>query len=209
MTPASPPHSPAPPAQPLVRRVIRTPVGPLTLVASDRGLRAILWPDDREGRVPLPAGATDDPTPAAAAHLDAAETQLDEWFAGQRTEFDLATDIVGTGFQRAVWAALATIPHGATVSYAELASRIGDGDRGKARAVGAAVGRNPLSIVVPCHRVVGADGRLTGFAGGLEVKRRLLDLENGTPSLLAAPGGDAPRPRPRTATLTGRRGDAG
>lgn len=174
---------------PLWRQPLDTPVGCLVLVASDDGLRAVLWPDDRDGRVPLPDGVVDGTNP----HLEAAAAQLTEWFAGEREDFDLATDVVGTDFQRQVWAELARIAYGETISYATLAERIGD--RGKARAVGTAVGRNPLSIVVPCHRVVGADGRLTGFAGGLDVKRRLLDLEHGTlpldPSLDAPIGGAA------------------
>lgn len=159
----------------LCRTTLPSPVGELVLVASDTGLRAILWPDHATGRVPLPADITPaDDHPV----LTAAATQLHEWFAGERQDFDLPLDPVGTPFQHGVWAALAQIPYGETVTYAELADALGD--RRKARAVGAAVGRNPLSIVVPCHRVVGADGTLTGFAGGLPTKRALLDLESGT-----------------------------
>lgn len=159
----------------LHRTTLPSPVGELVLVASDTGLRAILWPDHATGRVPLPDGiapAGDHPV------LTATAVQLREWFAGERRDFDLPLDPVGTPFQHGVWAALARIPYGETVTYAELADALGD--RRKARAVGAAVGRNPLSIVVPCHRVVGADGTLTGFAGGLPTKRALLDLEAGT-----------------------------
>lgn len=159
----------------LRRTTLASPVGPLVLVASGRGLRAVLWPDERTGRVPLPADVPVDPDHPV---LRAATTQLEEWFAGGRTDFDLPLDPAGTDFQRRVWLELATIPHGRTRTYGEVAEAA-VGDRRKARAVGAAIGRNPLSIVVPCHRVVGADGSLTGFAGGMEVKRHLLDLESG------------------------------
>ena len=159
---------------PLHRIGLPTPVGTLHLIASGRGLRAVLWPDDRAGRVPLPASITD-----SAEHpvLAAAGEQLTDWFEGGRRHFDLPLDPVGSTFQHAVWDVLAGIGYGRTSTYADVAERIGD--RGKARAVGAAIGRNPLSIVVPCHRVVGTGGKLTGFAGGLEIKRRLLDHESG------------------------------
>ena len=101
--------------------------------------------------------------------------QLDEYFAGEREEFDLPLDPVGTDFQQSAWMALRTIPYGTTVSYGEQAARMGD--RRKARAVGAANGRNPISIVVPCHRVVASNGALTGFAGGIDTKAWLLDHE--------------------------------
>lgn len=163
----------------LARAVVDSPVGPLTLVASDAGLRAVLWADDRTGRVPLPGPVTDDPTHPVLAE---AARQLDEWFAGDRQEFDLPLDPVGTDFQRRVWSALRGIGFGGTSTYGAVAEEV-TGDRGRARAVGAAIGRNPISIIVPCHRVVGASGALTGFAGGLEVKRRLLAHESGTPTL--------------------------
>lgn len=150
---------------------IATPVGTLTLIATPCGLAAILWEDDRPGRVPLDAGAYD------PAHPVLAETarQLGEYFAGDRTEFDLPLDPQGTDFQRDVWRALEAIPFGETRSYADIARAVG---RPTAfRAVGAANGRNPISIVVPCHRVIGASGALTGFAGGLEGKEYLLALE--------------------------------
>lgn len=159
----------------LHKTTVPSPVGPLVVVASDRGLRAILWPDEPTGRVPLPGGITENPDHHV---LVDARRQLGEWFAGDRREFDLALDPEGTTFQRQVWDALMAIPHGRTRTYGDVAEDA-VGDRGKARAVGAAVGRNPISIVVPCHRVVGADGTLTGFAGGLSVKRRLLDHESG------------------------------
>jgi methylated-DNA-[protein]-cysteine S-methyltransferase len=107
--------------------------------------------------------------------LSEAERQLAEYFAGRRTEFDLPLDPAGTPFQQKVWSALRSIPFGETRTYAEVATQIGH--PGAARAVGAASGRNPLSIVAPCHRVVGTSGELTGFAGGLEVKARLLAFE--------------------------------
>ena len=156
---------------PYVSKQVRSPVGVLTLVASERGLAAILWPDDRPGRVRLGAveEAPDQPV------LREAERQLAEYFAGRRTEFDLPLDPEGTPFQQKVWSALRSIPFGETRTYAEVATQIGH--PGAARAVGAASGRNPLSIVAPCHRVVGTSGELTGFAGGLEVKARLLAFE--------------------------------
>ncbi|KQT31950.1 cysteine methyltransferase [Sphingomonas sp. Leaf412] len=148
-----------------------SPVGMLTLVADDAALVAILWPDDPPARVPLstPGDGTDHPVLAAAA------CQLTEYFAGARTAFDLPLAPRGTDFQRAVWDQLAFIPFGETRSYADIARAVG---RPVAtRAVGAANGRNPLSIVLPCHRVVGSSGALTGFAGGLPAKRWLLAHE--------------------------------
>ena len=155
----------------LVYQTMPSPVGTLTLVATPRGLAAILWQDDRPGRVPLA------PSTAMPDHpvIGRAETQLGEYFAGSRQIFDLALDPVGTPFQRSVWTALAAIPYGETRSYAAIAAAIGHPTA--SRAVGAANGRNPLSIVVPCHRVIGASGALTGFAGGLAGKRWLLDHE--------------------------------
>lgn len=159
-----------------------SPVGQLTIVASDRGVRAVLWPGDDCARVPSldplaaepePPGQADRTGAAAIAH--SAASQLSEYFAGERTDFDVPLDPIGTDFQRAAWGALRTIPYGESVSYGEQAERMGE--RSKARAVGAANGRNPISIIVPCHRVVGADGSLTGFAGGIDTKRYLLDLE--------------------------------
>lgn len=150
---------------------IETPVGTLTLVASDVGLRAVLWPGDDPERVRLGTRSED----AAHPVLTAAAAQLDEYFRGERVEFALPLDPVGTEFQRAAWDALRQIPYGTTISYGEQAARMGD--RRKARAVGAANGRNPLSIVVPCHRVVGSSGSLTGFAGGVDTKSWLLAHE--------------------------------
>lgn len=158
----------------LFSTVVDSPVGALTIVASDAGVRAVLWPDDDPTRVRLP-DPVDDPTHPV---ITAAAAQLDEYFAGTRTTFDVPLDPVGTDFQRAAWEALRTIPYGVTVSYGDQADRMGD--RRKARAVGAANGRNPISIIVPCHRVVGANGSLTGFAGGVDTKAWLLAHEQPT-----------------------------
>jgi methylated-DNA-[protein]-cysteine S-methyltransferase len=154
-----------------VYKRVQSPVGRLTLVASDEGLAAILWENDRPRRVPLHLEAKDDAHPV----LVEAERQLQEYFAGRRQSFSLKLDPSGTAFQRKVWQALMTIPFGETRSYAQIAKQIGY--HRSARAVGAANARNPLSIVAPCHRVVGSTGALTGFAGGLDVKAQLLVLE--------------------------------
>ena len=169
------------------QRVMATPIGPLTLVADEIGLRAVTWPDEDGSRVGLagrlkeaPAGDRGSDVPPnsrAEAVLDAAERQLVEYFEGGRSNFDLPMHLVGTEFQQEAWRALAKIPFGQTISYGEQAARLG---RPKAvRAVGSANGRNPLSVVLPCHRVVGANGDLTGFAAGLDTKRWLLDHESG------------------------------
>jgi methylated-DNA-[protein]-cysteine S-methyltransferase len=147
-------------------------VGELTLVATDHGLRAIKWPVERVGRLPLPEemiSKSDHPV------LEATRDQLEEYFQGERTEFDLPLDLRGTEFQKSAWLALASIPFGETASYGEQAARIGRPTA--VRAIGAANGRNPISIILPCHRVVGANGSLTGFAGGIETKRELLAFE--------------------------------
>ena len=145
-----------------------SPIGVLTLVASDEGLRKVLW----EGQAEQVGDAT-----LAEFHpiLAAASAQLAEYFAGDRVEFDLSLDLIGTDFQKAAWLALANVPYGQTSSYGEQAERIGR--TGAFRAVGAANSKNPIPIVLPCHRIVGADGSLTGFAGGLAIKQRLLALE--------------------------------
>jgi methylated-DNA-[protein]-cysteine S-methyltransferase len=149
-----------------------TPVGRLTLVASDRGLRAVLWPKlspQRAGISPRPRHNPDHPI------LQKTVRQLDEYFAGARTSFDLPLDLEGTRFQLAAWRSLADIPFGATTSYGRQAAALGIPTA--ARAVGAANGANPVCIVLPCHRVIGANGSLTGFGGGLPVKQWLLDHE--------------------------------
>ena len=156
-----------------------SPVGTLTLVAGAAGLAAVLWEDDAPGRVRLGACAEDPSHPV----LREAARQLDAYFSGALTRFDLPLDMNGTPFQRQVWAALLTIPYGETRSYGAIARQIGQPTA--CRAVGAANGRNPISIVVPCHRAVAANGALTGFAGGLAIKRRLLALE-GRRDLFAA-----------------------
>jgi methylated-DNA-[protein]-cysteine S-methyltransferase len=148
-----------------------SPVGRLTLVATDNGLAAILWENDRPRRVRLNVEAEDVEHPV----LVETERQLEEYFAGRRKHFALKLDVSGTAFQRRVWNALLTIPFGETRSYAQIAKQIGNPNA--VRAVGAANGRNPLSIVAPCHRVVGSTGALTGFAGGLDVKAHLLEFE--------------------------------
>jgi len=150
---------------------IDSPVGLLTLAAKGDKLTAILWECEIDGRVKL-GEMIEDPT---FPILLKTEQQLSEYFAGKRTRFELDLDFTGTEFQKEVWAALLEIPFGETRSYGEIARRIG---RPKAvRAVGAANGRNPISIVAPCHRVIGTSGKLTGFAGGLENKALLLRLE--------------------------------
>jgi methylated-DNA-[protein]-cysteine S-methyltransferase len=152
-------------------RTIASPVGDLMLVADRGALVAILWPDDRVGRVALPPLH---PQPDEPVLVEAA-IQLRGYFAGNRKQFDLPLAPHGTLFQQRVWAALRTIPYGETRSYAAIAAQLGS--PAAVRAVGAANGRNPLSIVVPCHRVIGSGGRLTGFAGGLAAKQYLLSLE--------------------------------
>jgi methylated-DNA-[protein]-cysteine S-methyltransferase len=143
-----------------------TPIGPLTLHAGPRGLTAVEFPG-RGG--PLDETARDPDALAAVA------AQLDEYFAGERSAFDLPLDLSGTPFQRRVWTVLRQIRYGTTVTYTELAEAVGRPDI--VRAVGAAVGRTPVPIVVPCHRVIGASGALTGYGGGLHRKQALLDLE--------------------------------
>lgn len=159
--------------QPDAFKVIDSPVGQLKLVASERGLVAILWENDNPRRVPLADVVESDSHPV----LLETERQLHEYFAGRLRKFALPLDFRGTEFQRRVWTALLTIPYGQTRSYAQIAQQIGRS--AAVRAVGAANGRNPLSIVAPCHRVVGSNGNLTGFAGGLETKAQLLSLEKG------------------------------
>jgi methylated-DNA-[protein]-cysteine S-methyltransferase len=155
----------------LVSSTMQTPVGRLTLVASPDGLSAVLWANDRPGRIPLLIDAEDAGHPVLRESM----RQLAEYFSGERRSFVLPLDVPGTAFQHQVWSALRTIPFGETRSYGEIARQIGQ--PAAARAVGAANGRNPVSIVTPCHRVVGSTGQLTGFAGGLDVKARLLAFE--------------------------------
>lgn len=154
-----------------VYKKIDSPVGKLTLVANGARLAAILWENDRPNRVRLGAMEED----AANPVLLETQRQLEEYFAGARECFDIALDFTGTEFQKKVWQALLAIPYGETRSYADIAFQIGSAKA--VRAVGAANGRNPISIIAPCHRVIGADGSLTGFAGGLVTKQSLLRLE--------------------------------
>jgi methylated-DNA-[protein]-cysteine S-methyltransferase len=149
--------------------LIDSPVGPLTLLATD-GTLAGLYMDRQRYRPPQEAFGDRDDEPFAAA-----VEQLEDYFAGRRTEFDLPLALTGTPFQRRVWDLLRTIPYGRTVSYGELAERLGRPTA--ARAVGLANGHNPVGIIVPCHRVVGARGDLTGYGGGLDRKRHLLAFE--------------------------------
>ena len=148
----------------MLARSVDTPIGTLGLVGSDAGLAQVRW------------SAQGLDTSESCPVLDEAARQLEAYFAGALTEFDLPLDLHGTDFQRRCWLALATIPYGRTVSYGEQAHRLGLGPDA-ARAVGSANGQNPLPIVLPCHRVIGADGSLTGFGGGLHVKRFLLEHE--------------------------------
>lgn len=153
--------------------IYESPVGPLTLVMGPQGLTDLSFP----GRSRVPPAAEKGPLPEVAAQLDA-------YFAGQLREFDLPLDLHGTDLQKEIWQRLLEIPYGETLSYGELAARV-DPDLfdtevepwRRARVVGGANGRNPVAIVVPCHRVIGADGSLTGYGGGLERKRALLELE--------------------------------
>lgn len=145
---------------------VPSPIGELTLVASDTALMAVHFPTS--GHVP-PSGG--EPTTLLAY----ARLQLEEYFARTRTTFELPLEPIGSAFQRRVWDALRAIPYGTTVSYSEIARRLGDVRA--TRAVGAANGQNPIPIIVPCHRVVGAHGELTGFGGGIDRKRWLLEHE--------------------------------
>ena len=148
-----------------------SPVGRLKLVASDRALIAVLWENDHPRRVPLDDLIEDRYHPI----LVRTEAELREYFAGKRSDFSIPLDLRGTFFQKQVWEALLGIPFGETRTYGQLAVQLGNPKA--MRAIGAANGRNPISIIVPCHRVIGASGKLTGFAGGLDAKAHLLCLE--------------------------------
>jgi methylated-DNA-[protein]-cysteine S-methyltransferase len=150
-----------------------SPVGRLKLIGSDRGLAAILWEKDRPNRVRVKATKKDPEHPV----LVETQRQLEEYFAGERRTFTVTLDFIGTDFQKSVWVELLKIPFGETRTYGQIAKKLGNANA--MRAVGAANGRNPISIIAPCHRVIGASGKLTGFAGGLETKARLLNLESG------------------------------
>lgn len=160
---------------PVVHAVVDSPLGPLTLRAEDGVLSGLFMTDHRHGPSDSLLGERDD------AALPAVREQLAAYFAGSLTRFDLPLLLDGTAFQQRVWSALQEIPFGVTTTYSALAETIGAPSA--SRAVGLANGRNPISIVVPCHRVVGANGALTGYGGGVERKRALLDLER--PGLFA------------------------
>ena len=153
-------------------KILDSSVGQIQLVASDKGLAAILWEDDDPKRVQVREYTEKND------HVILLETeqQLQEYFKGERKEFSVALDFIGTDFQKQVWHALLTIPYGETRTYGQIADQLNSPKA--VRAVGAANGRNPISIIAPCHRVIGASGSLTGFAGGLENKAILLKLEN-------------------------------
>jgi methylated-DNA-[protein]-cysteine S-methyltransferase len=155
---------------------VETPIGRL-LVAGDEAIREIRFPQRAQG--PKPGWAE-----SARGAVGEALRQLRQYFDGRRTEFDLPLDPDGTSFQRQVWRQVQEIPYGSTISYAELARRAGNPRA--CRAVGGANGRNPIPIVIPCHRVIAADGTLGGFGGGLRIKRMLLELEGGALSGRAA-----------------------
>ena len=156
-----------------VHVVMPSPIGPLTLVAEAGQLTALYLDSQRHRPDEDSLGEPGNP---GAAPFGAAARQLADYFAGQLTEFDLPLAPAGTDFQRQVWAALRTIPYGQTWSYAQLAEKIGRASA--VRAVGLANGKNPISVVIPCHRVIGSDCSLTGYGGGLDRKRFLLDLES-------------------------------
>ncbi len=155
----------------LAARTLATPIGPLQVVADARGVVVRVRFD------PDPAIASDEDGVCATA-----ARQLEEYFVGRRRAFDVPLETDGTSFERRVWEALLEIPYGATTTYGKLAERIGA--PGSARAVGRANALNPIPILIPCHRVIGADGSLVGYGGGLDAMRRLLDLESGSLSLL-------------------------
>lgn len=155
-----------------------SPVGRLTIGASDDAVRCVLWDDEGRHRSSTVSAGAASAGAGSARSIDLlarAVAQLEEYFAGTRTEFDLPLDPQGTPFQLSAWMLLRTIPYGQTVSYGYQARSLGDVK--KSRAVGAANGKNPISIIVPCHRVVGSDGSLTGFGGGIQSKAWLLDHE--------------------------------
>lgn len=152
-------------------KIIQSPVGPLKIVANTHGLCAVVWENDNPKRVPLDTPLEDNSHPV----LRETEKQLSEYFGGHRTTFDIPLDFKGTEFQKKVWYALLTIPYAQTRSYLQIATQIGNPKA--VRAVGAANGKNPISIIAPCHRVIGANGALVGFAGGLDRKTCLLEIE--------------------------------
>jgi methylated-DNA-[protein]-cysteine S-methyltransferase len=161
------------------RRAITSPIGHLILIADETGLSHVLFPNHRLQDLGLKS--EDVPEVVGDPVLDAAARQLGEYFDGKRTDFDVPLHIEGNDFEVDVWMAMTTIPFGETISYGEQSEIAGH--PGAFQAVGAANGRNPIPIIVPCHRVIGSDGSLVGFGGGLDVKRQLLDLESGVQRL--------------------------
>lgn len=158
-------------AERFVCKKVDSPIGGLVLVGNDDGLAAILWACDNPGRVRLNIVAEDERCPV----LVETARQLEEYFAGRRHAFDVKLNFIGTPFQNRVWKALLRIPFGQTRSYGQIARELGNPRA--TRAVGAANGKNPIAIIAPCHRVIGASGALRGFAGGLKAKETLLALE--------------------------------
>ena len=156
---------------------LTSPIGGLKLVASEQGLTAILWENDNPRRVRLASLVEN----SEHRMLLRTEKELNEYFSGKRKTFTVTLDMRGTSFQKQVWEALLGIPYGETRTYGQLANQLGNPNA--TRAVGAANGRNPIAIIVPCHRLIGFDGKLTGFAGGLEAEAHLLKLECQTNSL--------------------------
>lgn len=153
----------------ILTSTVESPIGPLTLIARDGVLTQLSMHEARHSTAPPDDAIIDD------AWFKDVASQLDAYFAGELMTFDLEMNMIGTSFQRGVWAQLSAIPYGETTSYGELAGRVGNPNA--SRAVGLANGRNPIAIIVPCHRVIGADGSLTGYGGGLERKTWLLDHE--------------------------------
>jgi methylated-DNA-[protein]-cysteine S-methyltransferase len=175
------PDTAAPTASSVLFSIHPSPIGPLTLIARDGHLTHLVMEDQVHATSAPPGSHRDD-----AAFADV-RGQLDEYFAGTRTAFDVPVRLEGTEFQRAVWAQLCAIPYGSTISYGELARRVGNPRA--SRAVGLANGRNPVAVIVPCHRVIAADGTLGGYGGGLDRKAALLGLEGVRPTRM---GGGAP-----------------
>lgn len=172
------------------RTRVQTPAGPMTALATADGLAALVFDTDRHHPGPFDPIPVDDQD----EHLQAASRWLQAYWRGEDPPpQQVRLDLHGTPFQRAAWQALLRIPRGCTWTYGELAREVAGGT--SARAVGTAIGRNPVAVLVPCHRVVGADGALTGYAAGLDCKRRLL-VHEGIASAAAAPGGRQPRGRP-------------
>ncbi|QYK52236.1 MAG: methylated-DNA--[protein]-cysteine S-methyltransferase [Fimbriimonadaceae bacterium] len=153
----------------LIQSIYESPIGPIELKATERGLSSLYFTNHRHDRH-LPAKSGSSPV------IEQAKQELSEYFAKSRKEFTVPLDPVGTEFQLRVWEQLKQIPFGLTISYIELARRIGN--EKASRAVGAANGKNPISIIIPCHRVIAADGTLHGYGGGLPIKQALLELEN-------------------------------